>query len=129
MSTERHEEGLIELTVGISDADPMPVLGNRLLTRRRRSRSRRNNRLVRAKPMPAVVWIPPATPHGPLAGPASGRRDQHFLGGPGRGGYAAIGQGRHQTISSEFVINLQTAKLLSIEVPETLLATADEVIQ
>ena len=29
----------------------------------------------------------------------------------------------------EFVINLQTAKLLGIKVPESLLATADDVIQ
>jgi putative ABC transport system substrate-binding protein len=34
-----------------------------------------------------------------------------------------------QATKFEFVINLQTAKLLSIKVPETLLATADEVIQ
>ena len=34
-----------------------------------------------------------------------------------------------QSTKFNFAINLQTAKLLAIEVPETLLATADEVIQ
>ena len=34
-----------------------------------------------------------------------------------------------QSTKFAFIINLQTAKLLGIDVPETLLATADEVIQ
>ena len=34
-----------------------------------------------------------------------------------------------QSTKFEFIINLQTAKLLDVDVPETLLATADQVIE